>query len=186
HAREDGGGDEERGVERRCADEDLPPDPEKRFHLAEARSPRLRVGPEELDDERDSHSRLRDRRAGCRARDPPMEAVDEEHLEHEVEDVRRDDDLERSAEVRDTAQVALARERNERSRQSGRGDPEVDEREMTRLAVAAQPFEQRRGDDLAPDEERNADAERRAERLRRRAWRVVRGYGAGHAGTAGG
>ena len=86
-----------------------------------------------------------------------MEAVDEEHLEHEVEDVRRDDDLERPAEVRNTTQVALAGERNERSRQSGRGDPEVDEREVTRSAVAAESPEERRGNDLGPDEERHAD-----------------------------
>ena len=72
-----------------------------------------------------------------------MEAVDEEQLEHDVDDVRGDDDLERPAQVRDAAQVALARERDERRRQPERRDPEVDERVLARPPVPAEPVQQR-------------------------------------------
>jgi len=85
-----------------------------RTHLFPARPARRRVWAEELDDERDPHSGLRDRGSGRAAGDPPVEAVDEEQLEDEVRDVRDDDDLERPAEVRDAAQVALAGQRDER------------------------------------------------------------------------
>ncbi len=71
---------------------------------------------------------LRDRCSRRRAGDPPVEDVDEEDLEDEVRDVRDDDDLERPAQVRDAAEVALSCERDERRGQADRGDPEVRER----------------------------------------------------------
>ena len=103
-------------VERGGADEDLPADAHHRPHLPPARATRRRVRTQQLDDEGDAHSRLRDRRPGGGAGDAPVEDVDEEDLEHEVRDVRDDDDLERPAEVRDAAQVALPRERDKRGR----------------------------------------------------------------------
>ena len=51
-----------------------------------------------------------------RAVEAPVEAVDEEQLEHDVDDVGRDDDDERRAQVADAAQPALAGERDERHR----------------------------------------------------------------------
>ena len=43
------------------------------------------VRPQQLDDERGAHPRLRDRRPCGRAGDAPVEAVDEEQLEHDVQ-----------------------------------------------------------------------------------------------------
>ena len=59
-------------------------------------SERMRVEPRQLPaeraqlhpHERDAHPGLRDHRAPCRARDPPVEAVDEQQLEHDVGAVR--------------------------------------------------------------------------------------------------
>ena len=167
HPREEGRGDEEARVERGGADEDLASDPDHRPHFAPARAPRGRVRTKQFDNERDAHPGLRDRGAGRRARDAPVEAVDEEQLEHDVHDVRDDDDLERPAQVGDAAEVALAGERDERRWQSERGDPEVRERVPAGLAVAAEPVQERRGDELAADEQREPDPERRPERLRR-------------------
>ena len=53
------------------------------------------------------HADLRDRRPGRRAGDPPVEDVDEEDLQHEVGDVRRDHDLQRPAQVGDAAEIPL-------------------------------------------------------------------------------
>ena len=166
HPREHRRGDQERGVERRRAHEDLPADPEERPHRLQARAPRRRVRPQQLDDEGGAHRGLRDRRAGRRARDAPVEDVDEERSRGRDWQVRDDDDLERPAEVRDAAQVALAGEGDERRRQPDRRDPEVGEREVAGLAVAAEACEERLGDDLAGDEQHEPDAERGPERLR--------------------
>ena len=166
HAREHRGGNEKRSVERRGPHEDLPADAEERLHRPQARPPRGRVRPQQLDDEGGAHRGLRDRRACRRARDPPVEDVDEDDLEDEVEQVREDDDLERPSQVRDAAQVALTGKRDERRRQPDRGDSEVREREVPRPAVAAEALEQRHGDELAGEEHQDADAERGPERLR--------------------
>ena len=167
HAREERGGEEEGGVERDGADEDLPPDPEQRLHRVPAGPSGRRVRPQQLDDEGCGHPGLRDRRSGRRAGDSPVEDVDEEHLEHEVGDVRDDDDLERPAQVRDAAEVALAGEGDQRGRQAERCDPEVEERQVAGVAVAAEAREERLGHDLADDEQSGPDPERRPERLRR-------------------
>ncbi len=133
--------------------------------------------PQQLDDEGDAHRGLRDRRPRSRARDAPVEDVDEDDLEDEIQQVREDDDLERPAEVRDAAEVALARESDERGGQSDRRDPEVRERVVARLAVAAEAREQRLGDDLAGHEQDEPDAERGPQRLRRDAGRFVAAAG---------
>ena len=96
-----------------------------------------------------------------------MEDVDEEDLEHEVRDVRQHDDLQRTAQVRDAAQVALAGESDQRGGQPERGDPEVRECVVARLAVCAEPEEKRLTDDLQDDEQRDSDPERSPERLGR-------------------
>jgi hypothetical protein len=61
------------------------------------------VRPEQLDDERHAHARLGNCRAGGRPRHAPAEAVDEHDLQDQVDDVRHDDDLERTAQVGDAA-----------------------------------------------------------------------------------
>ncbi len=72
------------------------------------------------DDERDPHPGLRDHGAPRRPVEAPVEAVDEQHLEHDVHDVRGDDDHERRAQVADAAQPALAGERDQRARDAER------------------------------------------------------------------
>ncbi len=128
HPREEGRGDEEGRVERGGADEDLAADANHRPHLRPARAARGRVRTEEFDDEGDSHPGLRDRGACGGSRDSPVEAVDEQQLEDEVDDVRHDDDLERAPQVRDAAQIALAGEGDERRREPDGPDPEVRQR----------------------------------------------------------
>ena len=98
-----------------------------------------------------------------------MEAVDEEQLEHDVRDVRDDDDLERAAQVGDAAQIALARKRDQRGRQSHRRGSEVDERLVARLSVRPETAENRPGERLEQHEQDHADAERHPERLGRQA-----------------
>ena len=173
HPRENGRRDEEARVERGRADEDLAPDPHHRLHFAPARAARGRVRAEQFDDERDSHSRLRDRGSRGRAGNPPVEDVDEEELEDEIREVRDDDDLEWPPQVRDAAEVALARERDERGWKADRGDPEIRQRVVARGAVPTEPAEERPADDLAADEERESNPERRPEGLRRKASGVV-------------
>ena len=79
--------------------------------------------PQQLDREGDAHAGLRDRGSGRGALDPPVEDVDEEQLEDDVHEVRDDDDLERAAHARDATEIALTRERNQRSGQPDRRDP---------------------------------------------------------------
>jgi hypothetical protein len=76
------------------------------------------VRAQKLEDEGGAHSRLRDRRARRRAGDPPVEAVDEQQLEYDVDGIRSHDDHERAAQVGDAAQVSLPGERDERRRQA--------------------------------------------------------------------
>src|SRR5207302_7927402 len=68
---------------------------------------------------------------------------------------------------RHAAQVALARERDERRGQSDRRNAEVDEREVPRAPVPAETAQQRDRGGLAEDDERDADRERDPQRLRR-------------------
>ena len=153
---------EERGDQRRRPYEDLAADPHHRPHLAQARTPRVGVRTQQLDDERDAHADLRDRRAGGRAGDAPVEAVDEQQLEHDVREVRDDDDLERAPQVRDAAEVALARDGDHRRQQAHGRDPEVGEREVARPAVPTEAAQQRAGRRLEPDDERRRRSRSRA------------------------
>ena len=166
-ARQHRRGDEERRVQRNRPHEDLPADADHRPHLLEARPLRRRVRTQQLDDERDAHPELRDRGARSRSGDPPVEHVDEHDLEDEIHGVRDHDDHQRPAEIRDAAEVALARERDDRRREPDRGDAEVDERVVPRLAVAAERAQERLRGRLADDEQHRADRERRPQRLRR-------------------
>ena len=120
-------------------------------------------------DERDSHPGLRDRGARRGARHAPAEAVDEQHLQDQVDDVRHDDDLERTAQVRDAAQVTLAGERDQRGRQPQRCDPEVEEREIARPSVRRRARAGAALRRLADDQQHGADRDRDPQRLRRQA-----------------
>ena len=186
HPRQHRGGGEEGRVERGRADEDLPADAEHRAHLGEARALRVGVRAEQLGDEGGAHARLRDRSARGRAGDPPAEAVDEQQLEAEVDEVRDDDDLERAPQVRDAAQVALSGEGDERAGKPERGDPEVDVRVVARLAARAEAAEERAGERLAGAGQREADPERDPERLRREPRRPLLPARAGGARDDGG
>ena len=108
-----------------------------------------------------------------RAGHAPVEAVDEQHLEHQVDHVRRDDDLERAPQVRDAAQVALAGERDQRGGQAERRDPQVEEREIARPSVPAERAQERRCASPPDDEQRAADRDRDPQRLRRQARRTL-------------
>ena len=74
----------------------------------------VRLSPRTIsDEERRAHAELRERRAPRRALDSPVEPVDEDHLEHDVDRIRDDEDDERRPEVGDPPQVPLAAEREE-------------------------------------------------------------------------
>jgi hypothetical protein len=123
--------------------EDLAADAHQRPHLGETRSLRACVRPKQLGDECRAHAGLRDRRAGRRACDAPAEAVDEDQLQHEIDHVRGDDDLERPAQVRDAAQVALSCECDQRRGKAECGDPEVEDGQAARAAVPAERVQER-------------------------------------------
>ena len=114
-----------------------------------SRSTRLaRLEPaQDRDDERRAHPELRDRRPPRRALDPPAEAVHEQHLEDHVHDVPGDDDDERRPQVGDPAQVALPAEREEGRRKPDRGDPEIRDRVVRGLPLAADERDERLRED---------------------------------------
>ena len=119
------------------------------------------------DRERGAHPELRDDGAQRRAVQAPAEAVDEQQLEHDVDDVGDDDDAQRRAQVADAAQVALAGERDQRARQAERADAQVAGGEVGDLAVAADQRHQRRGEAATHARvSTSADAERQPQRLR--------------------
>ena len=118
--REHRGGDEEGAEQRRRAHGYLRPDPHQRAH------PRhhgpLPAGAQLHHEERQAHAQLSDHGAPRGARQPPAEAVDEQQLEHDVDRVRDDEDLQRRGQVADPAQVSLAgaREHERRARRARR------------------------------------------------------------------
>jgi hypothetical protein len=128
---------EKRRPERSRAYEDLPADSQHRLHLAQTRTLRVRVGPQELDDKRNAHAALSDCRSRGRSGDTPVEAVDEEQLERDIRRVRGNDDLERPPQARDASQIPLPGERDECRRKSDRRDPEVGQRVCARPPVTA-------------------------------------------------
>ena len=104
---------------------------------------------------------MRDRSPPRRPGDPPVEAVDEQHLEDDVHDVPRDQDDEGRPQVRDAAQVALRAEREERGREADRRDAEVLDGEVGRRPVGAHDLDELRSQ--GGDEPRDRDAERERE-----------------------
>ena len=120
-ARRDRAREDEREHQRGRPDEDPLPE---REHTSRKREPDARLAglepPQHDDHERGAHPELRDRRPPRRARDPPVEAVDEEQLEEHVRDVAGDEDDERRAQVGDPAEVALRPECEERGREADR------------------------------------------------------------------
>jgi len=94
-----------------------------------------------------------------------VKPVDEDDLEDDVQSIRRHDDLQRPAQVRDASQVALPGERDEGCRQSERADSEVEERELSRMPVAAEAAEERRRERLTHRDQHHTDRERDPERL---------------------
>ena len=112
-----------------------------------------------------AHAGLRDRGSGRRARDAPVEAVDEEELEHEVHGVAGNHDHEREAQVRDPAQVALPGEGDEHERQPDRRDAQVGDGEVAGLAAAAHRRGDRRGGRGGDDQQGEPDPEREPESL---------------------
>ena len=128
-------------------------------------------GTEDDNDERRAHPRLRDHGPPRRALDPPAEAVDEQHLEHDVDGVRGDHDHERRLQVGDPAQVPLPAEREERERKPERRDPHVRDGVVGRVAVAAHQLDDLRRERDHTGGDREAEAERQPERLRTEAVR---------------
>ena len=118
------------------------------------------------DDERRAHPGLRDHRPPRRALDPPAEAVDEQHLEDEVDGVRDDHDHERRLQVGDAPQVALAAEREEREREPERRDPHVGDGVVGRVAVDSHQLDDLRCERDHAGGDRETEAERQPERLR--------------------
>ena len=122
--------------------------------------------PQHDDDERRAHPQLRDRRPPRRPRDPPVEAVDEEQLEEDVRDVAGDEDDERRAQVGDAAEVALRPECEERGREPDRGDAQVRDGEVRRLALSAHERDELRRERGHQRRDRDAEGEREPDRLR--------------------
>ena len=76
-------------------------------------------------DEAGPHAGLRDRGSPRGPLDPPVEPVDEEHLEDDVERVPGHDQDERRGQVGDPAEETLASEREEERGDAERDDPKV-------------------------------------------------------------
>ena len=140
---------------------------------------------------RSSAWRTRPPRPAARARCPrptrraPVEAIDEQQLEHDVDHVGHPHEHGRRAQVAHPAQPALARRGDERHRHAERRDPQVAGRHVRDVAVAAERV--RRAARPAPLRRPQGPArgERQPERLRPegRGVRVLaRAVQPGHAG----
>ena len=112
-------------------------------------------------DETDPHSQLRDRSAPRRAADSPVEPVDEQDLEHDVDRISEDHDDERRLEIRDPAQIALPAEREKSRGQPDRCDAEVGHGVGRGSVLAAHEVDERLGQ--CCDERRDDDSEREGE-----------------------
>ena len=170
--RRDRPGENEGAHERGRADEDPLPQREHapRESKAHARLSRLQLA-EDDDDERCAHPQLRDRRPPRRPLDPPAEPVDEEHLEHDVRDVSRDQDDERRSKISDPAQVTLAAQCEERRREADCCDAKVRDRLIGRLALAAHQRDERFCKHREEHGDGDAERERKPDRLRSEAAR---------------
>ena len=112
---------------------------------------------QDRDDHRDSHARLCDDRAPRRALDPEIEAVDERELENQVDDVARDHDQQRRAQVGDATEEALAADREKGGRNPERRDPQVGDRVGRRRALCPEEIH------YSAREQRHRERERAAE-----------------------
>ena len=111
-------------------------DPHQRPHAREQRrlEARRAAGPAT---NASAHPGLGDHGAPRRAGEAPAEAVDEQHLEHDVDRVGDDEDHQRRAQVADPAQEALAGGRDHEERRAERRDPQVQHGAVGDLALAA-------------------------------------------------
>ena len=125
-----------------------------------------RQPPQHDDDERSAHTDLRDRRPPSRSGDPPVEAVDEQHLEDDVRDVPGDEDDEGRAKVCNAPQVPLRAECEERSREADRRDAEILDGIVRRLSLAAHEVDELRSENGDEPRDRNAECKREPHRLR--------------------
>ena len=163
-ARAHGGGEHEAAQQRRRAHEELGADRHERADAREvgrARSARSSTAANAI-----AHPELREHRAPGRPVEAPVEAVDEQQLEHDVDDVGRHHDDERRAQVAHAAQPALARQRDERHRHAERGDAQVARRQVGDVAVAAERVHERLGQRRHHGGEDDPGGEREPERLR--------------------
>jgi hypothetical protein len=153
------------------ADRDLRAHAHQRAHLGERR---WRPAGATLDlDEREPHPHLRDHGPPRGAGQPPVEAVDEEHLEDRVDGVRDDEDDERRAQIRHAAQVALPGRGEHERGCAERGDPQVEDGAVADLAVPAHDRHRRSRQRDEQHEQHEPDEEAEPERLRADASRVV-------------
>ena len=164
---DDHAGEDERGDQRDRADEDELAEREQAPREVDAQA---RVGetdpPQDRDDHRRPHRRLRDHRAPRRSLDAEIEAVDEHHLEDHVDDVARDHDHERRAQVGDAAKEALAADREERGRNAERHDPQVGDGVVRRRPLGPEEVDDRLCEQRDGDREGAAEGEREPEALR--------------------
>ena len=159
------GGDEEGGEQRGRADRDLAADLHQRADPREVgRLPprRARLHPHEGR----AHPHLGDHGAPRRAGEAPAEAVDEQHLEHHVDRMGGDQDVQRRAQVGDPAQEALAGRREHEERRAERGDPQVARRLLEDLALPAHQHRDRAGERDRGEQQHDADDEAEPQRLR--------------------
>ena len=149
----------------RRAHRDLAADLHQRADAVEPRrlpARRARLHPHE----RAAHPGLGDHRAPRRAREPPVEAVDEQQLEHDVDRVRGDEDQQRRAQVRHPAQVALAGRGEHEERRAERRDPQVQHGAVEDLPLGAHQLRDRPREQEREQREHDADREPEPQRLR--------------------
>ena len=164
---EHGARHEEGGVEGRGADEDVAAHAGQRPHQGGAWAAVVGGRTQQLAREGRAHARLRDHGSPGRAGEPPVEAVDEQDLEHDVRQVRHHDDLQRPPQVRDAAQVALARQSDQRERQAARADAQIEDRQAAGPVAAAEGMYRGLRERQREQEQHDADARGQPEGLGR-------------------
>ena len=121
---------------------------------------------QDRDGHRDPHARLRDHRPPRRALDPEIEAVDEHHLENQVDDVAGDHDHERRAEIGDATEEALAADREECRGDAERRDLQVGDRVVRRRSLGSEEVDDRLCEQRDREREAASEGEREPEALR--------------------
>ena len=117
--------------------------------------------------ERGAHPRLRHDRRPRRPGQAPVEPVDEHDVQYDVDDVRHHHDHERRAQIRHTAQVALAGQRDQREGQPQRADPQVLHGQLAGAPLGAHQVHQRHGEGPEECREDQTDASGEPQRLGR-------------------